>query len=513
MKHRFLSPTAGTNGPARFVWASCIILVWAAALCILLGVPSRATGHLSADLPDAPYPTSDDARVTAPKSLLEATGSGAPGVLGATQTLTHTVYLPWVVRDDWEAPDSLLGVQLFQSFQQEEAVKADQMGTRWVRLPIKWASIEPVNLTPENYTWRSNFDDWLAQLSARNIQVILTLSKNPPWAATYAGGPIDLAGVGELVEFLTAAVARYGAPPYNVKHWEIYNEPDNGIEFYGQFGWGYWGHDPEAYAQLLAAIYQPMKDADPEAQIVFGGLAYDNWTSQGGPFVEEFLDEVLKNNGGDYFDVMNFHYYPTFRANWEAYGPGIIGKATYLRDKLRSYGVDKPFICSEASMWSDELHGGSHELQSRYVPQLFTRSMAANLETTIWFQLLDDEEPDSWKYGLLNADLSPKPAYSAYQTLARQLAPADYVRTHSAQDTGSDQIEAYEFVTADGSTVIIVAWTEDQQEHLMTLTAEEVAVVDKFGNETTIYGETAGGSGSRVQVIIGPDPVYLRLSN
>jgi hypothetical protein len=513
MKHRSSLPTADTNGPARFVWASSVVVIWAVALCMLLGVPSRATGHLPADLPNRPHATSDDAWVTAPTPMLETSGSKSSGDLEATPTLTHTIHLPWVVHSYWEAPDSLLGVQLYHSFRREEILKIAHMGTRWVRLPIKWASIEPENTTPENYAWRSEFDNWLAQLSARNIQVILTLVKNPEWAATYRGGPIDLAGNGELVEFMTAAVARYSAPPYNVKHWEFYNEPDNGIESYAQYGWGYWGHDPEAYAQLLAAVYQPMKEADPEAQIVFGGLAYDNWTSQGGPFVEEFLDGVLQNNGGDYFDVMNFHYYPAFRANWEPYGRGIIGKASYLRDKLRSYGVDKPFICTEASMWSDEAHGGSDELQSRYVPQVFTRSMAANLKATVWYWLLDDEHPDSWKYGLLNADLSPKPAYFAYQTLARQLAPASYVRTHSAHDTGSDQIEAYEFVTADGSTVIIVAWTEDEQEHLMTLAAEELVVVDKFGNEVTVHGEIDGRLGSRVQVTIGPDPVYLRLSN
>ena len=513
MRHLFPLPTTGPERPARFAWALSVILIWTVALCILLGVPSRATGHLPATLPNTPYATSDDARVTAPQAVLEATGSELPGDLGSTQTLTHTVNLPWVVRSQWQAPDSLLGVQHYHSFRTEEAVKTAQMGARWVRLPLKWASIEPVNLTPENYTWRGNFEDWLAELSTRGIQVILTLIKNPEWAATYRGGPIDLAGNGELVEFMTAAVARYSAPPYNVKHWEFYNEPDNGIEFYAQYGWGYWGHDPEAYAQLLAAVYQPIKEVDPEAQIVFGGLAYDHWTSQGGPFVEEFLDGVLQNNGGDYFDVMNFHYYPAFRAKWEPYGRGIIGKASYLRDKLRSYDVDKPFICTEASMWSDEAHGGSHELQSRYVPQLFSRSMAADLEATMWYWLFDDEDPDSWKYGLLNADLSPKPSFFAYQTLAQQLALADYVRTLSVQDTDSEQIEAYEFVTEDGSTVIIVAWTEDGQEHLMTLTAEEVVVVDKFGNEVTVDGETAGGLGSQVQVIIGPDPVYLRLSN
>ncbi len=50
-------------------------------------------------------------------------------------------------------------------------------------------------------------------------------------------------------------------------------------------GCGYWGHEPAAYAALLEAVYQPMKRIDPDAQVLFGGLAYDWFTSEGGPFV------------------------------------------------------------------------------------------------------------------------------------------------------------------------------------------------------------------------------------
>jgi hypothetical protein len=424
-----------------------------------------------------------------------------------TAAPTRTVFLPVIRGKNWQPPDSLLGVQVYADHMEQEAVsRAGQAGAQWARLTLFWSAIEPVNTTPENYTWPAAFDDWLARLSAEGVSVVLTLAGNPSWAAAYPGGPIDRVDIGELVEFVTAAVARYGAGPYNVKYWELYNEPDNGSEFYAEHGWGFWGNEPAAYADMLAAVYQPMKTADPQARIVFGGLAYDWWTSDGGPFVKEFLDGVLQHGGGDFFDVMNFHYYPPFHPNWEDYGPGIIGKATYLRDKLASYGVYKPFICTETTAASDD-----HELQSRYVPQVFVRSLAADLGMTIWFYLVDDEELGLPKPGLLNPDLSPKPAYSAYQTFAGQLADAEYVRTLSPADTGSRQIEAHEFLMPDRSTHVIVAWTNDGQERRMSVAAFWIVVVDKFGNETSLYDGDDGEMDDRVWLTMGPSPLYLRL--
>jgi hypothetical protein len=439
--------------------------------------------------------------------------SGARGGPDLGPSDVVTVFLPFLFSDYWLAPDSLLGVQLFSDHREQEAVvKTAQMGARWARIPIWWSSIEPTNTTPENYHWPSAFDDWLARLSARNVRVMLTLAGNPSWAATYTGGPVDKVDISELVEFITAAVAHYSGPPYNVKHWEFYNEPDNGDAFYAERDWGYWGNDPEAYAQMLGAAYGPMKAVDPEAQVVFGGIAYDWWTSDGGPFVETFLDDVLQAPGGDSFDLMNFHYYPSFRPNWEPYGPDIIGKVNYIRDKLATYGIERLLICSEVCQWSAEAHGGSDELQSRYVAQVYARSMAADLGAAIWFKLVDWEGVATWQYGLLNEDLSPKPSYQAYATFSKQMALSDYVQTLDPTRTGSDQIEAYEFLTPRGPTSIVVAWTEDGQAHDMWLSADRVVVVDKFGVATTVEDGDDGLVDGRVWVMVAPSPQYLRFA-
>jgi hypothetical protein len=391
------------------------------------------------------------------------------------------------------------GVQLYGTNLRVDHM--DELGSGWLRVPLEWKTIEPTNTTPANYQWPTWLDQQLAQLSARNVRVILTLMGNPAWAATYEAGPIDKANISQLVEFMKAAVARYGAAPYNVKHWEIYNEPDNArASRAAHGGWGYFGNQPGEYVKVLAALYAPIKAVDPQAQVVFGGLAYDGWDNG---FVQGFLDEVLKRGGGAYFDLMNFHYFTYYRNLWNPYGVDIVGKTNYIRNKLQSYGVNKPQICTEACMGSNPGFG-TEELQARYVPQLFARSKEADLDFTVWWWLYDFSNIEQ-DCGLLKANGSPKPAYYAFQTLARELSSTQYVRSLS-----STQIEAYEFETVNGSVPVIVAWSTNASQRQMVLEAEQIVVVDKFGGTTTISDNDDGQNDGEVTIAVGPSPVYLR---
>ena len=136
--------------------------------------------------------------------------------------------------------------------------------------------------------------------------------------------------------------------------------------------------------------------------------------------------------------------------------------------------------------------------------------MAAGLQASIWYRLFDSDQLGAWQFGLLDVNVNPKPSYHAYQTLYQQLAPANYVRTLDPAETGSDQIEAYEFLTRDGSTRIVVAWTEDEQNHPLVRRANDVVVVDKFGQEAVLRDGADGQRDGRVTVTIGPSPVYVR---
>jgi hypothetical protein len=116
------------------------------------------------------------------------------------------------------------------------------------------------------------------------------------------------------------------------------------------------------------------------------------------------------------------------------------------------------------------------------------------------------------KYGLLGTNLSPKPSYYAFSTVARQLASAESVGPLGLSETGSGDIEAYEFLATDGLIRIVVAWSNDDLNHAMSLTAGCLLVVDKYGGERQVCDEHDGVVDGRVEVSVGPSPVYLRLA-
>jgi hypothetical protein len=440
----------------------------------------------------------------------------------ATGLMTYTLYFP-IVFNCYDGQEHLspFGVQMYDEVSNSRAITlTEEAGIKWVRVPLFWSRVEPANTTPENYNW-SYYDTIFSNTIEAGFDLILTIQGNPGWAAIYPGGPIDKVDISEFVEFVVALVERYdgdgiddalGSP--RIRYWEFYNEPDNGNVLYAEQGWGYWGHNGAGYAQMLAAVYGPVKAASAEARVVMGGLAYDWFEDQGGPFVREFLDDVLSNGGGQYFDVMNFHYYWPFGPDWFSYGIEIIGKTNFLRSKLLSYGVEKPFICTESGAWS-QLEGGSDEIQSRYVTKLYARSMVAGLQYVIWFTLQDyAEDPRNW--GLLDDNLDPKPAYSAYQVLTTEMAGARYKRALTSVETGGwSETEGYlyTFPCRVSSKEIYVVWTNYGEVYRpLTVAADRIRRVDKYGVATVIEDSADGKVDGKVSLTVGPSPLYLEVN-
>jgi hypothetical protein len=450
-----------------------------------------------------------------------------PGAqLSATSLVTYTLYLP-IIFNCYDVQEHLspFGVQMYGEISNSRAITlTEEAGIKWVRVPLSWSRVEPANTTPENYNW-SYYDTVFSNTIEAGLNLIPTILGNPGWAATYPGGPTDKVDISEFVEFVVALVERYdgdgvddapGSP--RIRYWEFYNEPDNGSILYAEHpGYGYWGHNGAGYAQMLAAVYGPIKAASAEAKVVMGGLAYDWFEDQsgplgGGPFVREFLDEVLSNGGGQYFDVMNFHYYWPFAPNWSPYGIEIIGKTNFLRSKLLSYGVEKPFICTESGKYSKG-QDGSDEIQSRYVAKSYARSMVADLKYVIWFTLQDSgEDPRGW--GLLDGSLDPKPAYNAYQTLTTELEGARYKRALTSAETGGwSETEGYLYTFCRVSPKeIYVVWTNEEIDRTLTVAADRIRKVDKYGGATMIEDGADGKVDGKVSLTIGPSPLYLEVN-
>jgi hypothetical protein len=368
----------------------------------------------------------------------------------------------------------------------------------------------------------------VSNATGRDIELILTVSGQPSWAAVYRQGPVT--DTDDIKEFLGAVVERYdgdglrdapGSP--RVTHFELYNEPDNGDLGHALHGaWGCWGDadndvpgcgDAADYAALLRLLHPVVREANPQAKLVLGGLALD-WFAPEGPFDLGFLDTVLAACAGHHcFDVMNFHYYPPFRSHWDPHGTGIIGKTNYVRERLADAGrVDVPVICTETS-WDSAASWGSDELQSRYAIKAYVRGIAADLAVVTWYWARDWEAGGG--PGLLDVHRQPKDSYRAFKAMTRMLTHACYRRRLTLAEVGDARIEGYVFETPRGR--LDVVWTEDDTPYVagddpvvpVAVEASEIRVVDKLGRATE-YGDVEDGAvDGQTTVEVGGSPLFL----
>lgn len=376
-----------------------------------------------------------------------------------------------------------MGLEIAETMAEEDIQLLRPLSPRWVRVPLRWRDIEPAPADPPRYVF-SEYDALLRSLSDAGYTVILTLRDNPPWAADTSCGPLNEDGLTALARFLREVVSRYGTPPYNVHHWELYNEPDNTeAELYGSQG-GCWGDAPDAYAAVLQLAWETIKPADPEAVLIFGGVALEQ--IEGNPFNVRFLEQVLEAGGGPYFDWFNFHYYPAFSFRWNRFGPGIVGKMAYAQDVLRKAGWDKPILCSEVGQPNagPAQEGYSDQSTVAELVKTYARLASTDMPAGIWHKFRD--RPDEVRlYGIVDAAGAPKPAYVAYQQAERLFSNAVFAGD-LAENSGSAHMEGYRFEYAgtDGFSTLVIAWTEkDRPAQTLNLPAEHVKVISFFAQD------------------------------
>ena len=445
-------------------------------------------------------PNVEEPGTRTPKPIPSSTGTPVPNL-----------------RDEWV---STFGVQMRAIPSGPALERAAEAGVYWIRCgDLLWAAVEP---TPGARAWEAMADLETELLAARaaGMQVILVVRKTPDWAQKVPGhscGPVAPEALDDMGRFLADAVKRYGAPPFDVKYWELGNEPDVDPSLVKPHsGFGCWGDadDPyyggEYYARMLRTVYPAIKATDPEAQVLIGGLLLDKE-----PAMDDlpnppgrFLEGILQGGGGDFFDVVSFHAYALYDGklhDWELLNPAwverggvVAGKVSFLRQVLAAYGYNKPIMLTEAGLLcagcSSPPPGGFLAAQAAYVPRLYTRNIALGLTTTVWFTL---DGPGWREAGLLGRDQTPRPAYRALQTMTRLLDDAEYVGPIEV-DAG---LTGYAFQRSDRQ--VWVLWSSTGAPVQIPVPPGILASYDALGSRVP---------SSTRQIVVGVSPVYLEIS-
>jgi len=133
-------------------------------------------------------------------------------------------------------------------------------------------------------------------------------------------------------KFIYASV-KHLSDKYNMTYYEIWNEP-----------YGFWEPSTESYetraikyTELMKMAYPEAKRANPNSQILIGGLGVSKELTI--TYTEVMYRYGIKN----YFDIMNVHPYINYNNYSEdpkvvGYSGGVIEHMDYLKQIMNSYG-------------------------------------------------------------------------------------------------------------------------------------------------------------------------------
>lgn len=398
------------------------------------------------------------------------------------------------------AAQSIFGVEFFTGFN-ALADQAQQLQVSWVRLNrFFWPDVEPAR-GERRWSAMAGLESDLIAASQRGMKVVLVVRKTPAWAQSVAGedcSPPRREHLQAYAAFMRDAVARYSQPPYNVKYWEMGNEVDLDPSDEGNYGvWGCWGNKNDAYfgggayADMLKVVQPAMKSADPSAQVLLGGLLLECNAHYLTCLSNKFLEGIVRNGGGPFFDGIGFHAYdyyahtlgtfgnPKWDSAWDTNGLALDAKLRFLQVVLQKYGVaGKYFILSETSVlcWSCPPAPPDHEATKAYfVPQLFATGMANNLKAVIWYSYNSQWEQSP----LVDKDSKPLPAFTAIQVVGQKLGAATYAGVVPANEMQTDKARGYKF-RVNGKEIWLM-WATTLNNTLVTLPANPSAITDALG--------------------------------
>lgn len=470
-------------------WHNC--KRWSPLIIILcLAGASACVRRDTRDTADS-YPPNSELIPTTPLTETTSPPSQSPTEKSQVAISTPSAF-------DELTPVEALGVQsINQSHLAAGGSIVKAAGANFIHFGLEWLQLAPTEIDPADYNW-AIYDPSFDLANNLGFEVMVTLGHNPMWAASFRRGPIDCVPMARFTDYVTAVVTRYSASPYNVKFWALYNEPDvvsftraegSPHDCSGDLEAPAFGDHPAEYVTTLAAAYNAIKSVDPDAVVLVGGIAHDGFDYEGGFANEDFLEQILAEGAGDYFDAMNFHYYPEYDWRWEGRTglPGLIGKTKMIKELMATYGIDKPIVVSElgdSSGYSYDPFNRTPDTQAIAVIQLFVQAIAAGNKYAIWYNMNDYANNSNFgEHGLLDyPTYSSKPSLDAFKTLATYLSGHNFIRTLFRTEMGATNLEGYLFLDISNHKHLYILWSRDGSVQTITLPSGVSSVVDKFGD-------------------------------
>jgi hypothetical protein len=308
-------------------------------------------------------------------------------------------------------PNSIVGMNTFLSepnpdrraFVEWQGRRLEEARVAQIRETFVWDRIEP---RKGWFEW-AKFDQAVEIAEAHGVGVLGVLAFSSQWASSAPADeeryrrvlypPTD---VNDFAAYVRAVVQRYGD---RIDDWEVWNEPNHPK---------FWlpGPNPEAYAKLLAAAAAVIRQEDPGARVVLGGIVGTD---------VKYLDRLRAAGAWDDFDILAIHGY--VRLSPEASGlGGWFDRAVAYVEKWGRKPIWMTEICWPVSAAEPGIPAVTTANQSAFLGRTYIRAAEAGLSRVFWYSLIDHDSGSGSRYdacGLFDVKQQARPGFKALKAV------------------------------------------------------------------------------------------------
>jgi hypothetical protein len=319
--------------------------------------------------------------------------------------------------------------------------------------------------------------------------------------------------------------------------YEVWNEPDQvGGNWQATEAWNttppepsdliWWNDTVFAYIRMLRITHEVVHRFDDDAAVTTGGIGYGSFLSALLRYTDEpdagAVTADYPKRGGQYLDIVSYHYYPVFGGGSSDRGvDGLLEARDDYAKRLTDAGEgERKFVVTEngAPRYAVGDYVGGEEYSASYLVKSMTLGHYAGLLGIDWFAqgdgALEGASTDSFDYmglyfdysqAMEVADTSRSPQGDAYAWLATWLPGSAADPQALAALALPSSIRGAAFQKGDGQ--LLVLWAKTEGDESATATYELASDV-----EVTVHRLDLGGGETTQQLAPEAGKVALQLT-
>jgi polysaccharide biosynthesis protein PslG len=264
------------------------------------------------------------------------------------------------------------------------------------------------------------------QASEAGLKILIVVTKAPEWALDPSGQQF-LRDFNDFEELMAFVADRYRG---KVQAWEVWNEQNLAHEMHGFVR-------VSDYFEILRAGHDGIRQGDPDALVVFGGLT-PNGVNDPTIAIDDlrYLQEIYAYQNGaikEYFDILGVHLNsthnppdtmwpdnPSDEQGWNEDPSFYFRRAEQLREVMIEHDDE------DTMMWITEFGvNNSEEDVAEYLTralEIATHEWDFVSGAFVWnlnWSTLASPEQEIYPWSALNGDWSPRPAYEALKEMEK----------------------------------------------------------------------------------------------